>query len=38
MIQSILKEVFQEAGLAIVVCIAIFIAAKFVKPEPDVKL
>jgi len=35
---EILKEMFQEAGLAMVVCIGILVAARFMKPEKDVRL
>jgi hypothetical protein len=38
MIQVIFKEMFQEAGLAILICVSILVAAKFIKPEEDVKL
>jgi hypothetical protein len=38
MIQELLKDIFQEAGFAILVCASILVAARFVEPEEDVKL
>jgi len=37
MMIEILKEMFQEAGLAMVVCLGILVAARFMKPEEDTK-
>jgi hypothetical protein len=38
MVQELFKDVFQEAGFAILVCASILVAVKFMKPEIDKEL